>query len=78
MVKKVNRVKRINQCVKEADSGKIESMIYLLPTAANSPPTGNPKRGSTSDGLGAKPTIAIRKDMYMPMNIFQNSPHAFR
>ena len=32
--------------VKVEDSGNIESMMYLLPTAANSEPTLNPKRDS--------------------------------
>ncbi len=64
--------------VKDADSGKIETIIYLLPTAANSPPTGRPNRGSTSEGLGANPTIAIRNEMYMPIKIFKNKPYALR
>ena len=51
-------------------------MIYLLPTAANKPPTGSPKRGSSSHGLGVKPMMAMRNAMYMPINIFINKPHA--
>ena len=64
--------------VKLFDSGNIESMIYLFPTAANKPPTGKPKRGSMCSGEIKKLTDAIQNAMYMPINNLKNNPHAFR
>src|SRR4051812_29257593 len=64
--------------VNDEDSGSKESIIYLLPTAANKPPTGNPNRGSSSEGLGVKLIAEIKNAMYIPMNIFMNKPHALR
>src|SRR5688572_18216387 len=64
--------------VKSDDSGNNESMMYLLPTAANKPPTGSPNRGSNSEGCGVKLMIDIRKAMYIPMKIFMNNPQASR
>ena len=53
MVKKIDaNVKVCSEStrVNDAVSGNKESMIYLLPTAANKAPTGSPNRGSTSFG----------------------------
>src|SRR5689334_9908117 len=68
--KVIKMAKNVRECkvstkVNEDDSGNTESIIYLLPTAANSPPTGKPKRGSSSDGCGVKLITAIRKAMYI-------------
>ena len=68
----------VSTSVKADVSGKTESIIYLLPTAANKPPTGKPKRGSSSHGLGIKLKAAIRNAMYIPRNIFMKSPRASR
>src|SRR6187431_2777416 len=81
--KVIKMAKNVSECkvstsVNEEDSGNTESMIYLLPTAANRPPTGKPKRSSSSEGCGVKLITAIRNAMYMPTKIFMNNPHAFR
>ena len=55
-------------------SGKIESIIYLLPTAAKSAPTGNPKRGSALSKLIKKLTQPIKNAIYIPIKSFRNRP----
>ena len=46
-------------------SGSKESMMYLLPTAANKPPTGKAIRGSTSFTAIKKLTLPIKKDDWL-------------
>ena len=69
---------KISTVVKEEDSGKYESMMYLLPTAANNPPTGNANLDSVCSESTQKLTIEIAKATYIPRKILKNNPHAER
>src|SRR5436190_9590686 len=66
----------ISTKVKEEDSGKAESIIYLLPMTANKDPTLRPKRESILSAWMKKQIKEIKKARYMPRNIFQNKPVA--
>ena len=57
--------------------GIFESATYLLATAAKSPPTLNPKRGSTCDALIKKARNETKNDIYNPLNNLKNSPQLF-
>ena len=49
----------------------IDSITYLLPTAANNPPTHKPKRGSTLMGLMKNTNSEIKNPTKTPVNILK-------
>lgn len=79
----INIDTKVNACnestkVNVDDSGKMESIIYLLPTAANREPTLNPNLDSILSAWIKKHMYEIKNDTYIHKNNLKNSPHALR
>ena len=62
------RLCKVSIRVLEETDETVDSTTYLLPTAANNPPTHKPNRGSTLMGLMKKTKSAIRNPTKTPVN----------